>query len=370
MKVFVKKGARALLKYIRSRVFVNNKDVNREIQKLLLVFPYGLGNTILANGAIKSLKKAFPSSEFAAICKQSATVELLKILGGFEKLFYYNERSTFREKIKFANLMKVEKFNVVIIFFADKRIKFKFIFFYARIPYRISFDFSNSLSKLFLTHSEKYDKKISEFENNLKLLNPFQIPIERSISFRTKKFHLPKGEINKKRFGIHVGRIDIKKCGWSVQNFAELIILMKERYNAEIYLFGGIEEKENSLYFNKKFGENIVNLIGKTNLEQTIYYISQMDLFISNDTGLMHIAASQDIPLVAIFGPTDLIKNRLIVKDEKKIRIVHLDLPCQPCYPFMTKDTCKHNISCLTGITTNMVIRSVDELFDTCCIFN
>ena len=61
----------------------------------------------------------------------------------------------------------------------------------------------------------------------------------------------------------------------------------------------GEEIKKN---INKQFG--FLNLIGKTKLVDTIDILSSSNLVLTNDSGLMHVAASVDVPLVALYGPT------------------------------------------------------------------
>ena len=50
---------------------------------------------------------------------------------------------------------------------------------------------------------------------------------------------------------------------------------------------------------------NYKNLVGNTNIQELINIISSLDLFITGDSGPMHIAASFQVPTVAIFGPTN-----------------------------------------------------------------
>jgi heptosyltransferase-2 len=101
-------------------------------------------------------------------------------------------------------------------------------------------------------------------------------------------------------------------------------------------------------------------------LEQTVYYISRMNLFLSNDTGLMHIAASQGIPLLAIFGPTDQIKNRPIIDNESKLNLINKKLPCSPCYPRAPLRFCKGRVDCLNLISPEEILMTINYKMTGC----
>jgi heptosyltransferase-2 len=127
-------------------------------------------------------------------------------------------------------------------------------------------------------------------------------------------------------------------------------------------MYGGIEERNTMNYFLERIPGKFINLIGCLNLEQTAYYISRMNIFVSNDTGLMHIAASQDIPLIAIFGPTDQIKSCPIVSNDKKLILINKKLSCSPCYPHAPLKFCKGRVDCLNLITPEEVLTEINEM--------
>ena len=74
---------------------------------------------------------------------------------------------------------------------------------------------------------------------------------------------------------------------------------------------------------------NYKNLAGKTNVEELIEMISTLDLFITNDSGPMHIAAAFGIPTVSIFGPTKYNETHQW-KNEKEM-LVYNEIDCTPC---------------------------------------
>ena len=103
--------------------------------------------------------------------------------------------------------------------------------------------------------------------------------------------------------------------------------------------------------------KNYTNLAGNTTIQELINRISSLDLFITADSGPMHLAASFQVPTVAIFGPT---------KDEEtsqwmnnKSIIVKKDLDCQPCMQRICP--LKHH-NCMNQIKAIDVLSAVKSL--------
>ncbi len=134
---------------------------------------------------------------------------------------------------------------------------------------------------------------------------------------------------------------------------------LSSEYN--IVIFGGPGEKDIAGDIEKILAENGVknyqNLAGNTTIPGLIEHISNLDLFITGDSGPMHVAAAFQIPTVAIFGPTKDDETSQWMNE--KSTIVKKNLECQPCM----KRTCplKHH-NCMKLITAVEVLRAVKGL--------
>ncbi len=129
---------------------------------------------------------------------------------------------------------------------------------------------------------------------------------------------------------------------------------------SRIVLFGGPGEEFLAKYIESHIqSPKTVSLAGKLNLNELCYIISKLDLFITNDSGPMHIAAATGTPVVAIFGPENPLHLRPYTQ-ESLYRAVHKDVPCLPC----SKSSCEDTI-CLSSIVPNDVFKASVELLDT-----
>ena len=103
--------------------------------------------------------------------------------------------------------------------------------------------------------------------------------------------------------------------------------------------------------------KNYKNLSSKTSINDLMSLISKLDLFITGDSGPMHIAAAFQIPTVAIFGPTN--ENETSQWMNEKSVIVKKNLECQPC---MKRSCPLHHHNCMKLIDSNDVLEATKEL--------
>jgi heptosyltransferase-2 len=99
----------------------------------------------------------------------------------------------------------------------------------------------------------------------------------------------------------------------------------------------------------------LINLAGKTTLREAIYLISQCRLFISNDSGLMHIAGALNIPTIALFGSTNPVTT---APAGNKSIIVRREVSCSPCL----KETCPTDFRCMKLISVEDVLPVAQNL--------
>jgi heptosyltransferase-2 len=99
----------------------------------------------------------------------------------------------------------------------------------------------------------------------------------------------------------------------------------------------------------KQYLGQCINLTGKTTLDQAIHLLASAVQVVANDSGLMHVAAALQVPLVGIFGPSDANHTPPLSKNAKAVSI---DLSCRPCF----KRSCplKHH-QCMQGLSPERV---------------
>ena len=163
----------------------------------------------------------------------------------------------------------------------------------------------------------------------------------------------------KPTLGINPGATYGSAKRWYPEEFAKIAIEMSKKY--DIVIFGGPTETniakdiENELV--SKGITNYQNLAGKTTIPELIEKIAGLDLFITNDSGPMHIAAAYKVKTVAIFGPTKFTETNQWNNPNGEIVTKNLD--CAPCM----KRVCplKHH-NCMKNITAADVLNVIVKL--------
>ena len=137
---------------------------------------------------------------------------------------------------------------------------------------------------------------------------------------------------------------------WPPERFAAVGARLREELGGGLALLGGPEDRPVAEEVKRYFPEECLDLVGRTNLRQAMAVLSRMKLLITNDSGLMHVAAALGVPLVAVFGSTDPHATRPFTD---KATVIYHGLSCSPCL----KRTCDIGYPCLTEV-------GVDEVYE------
>jgi heptosyltransferase-2 len=150
---------------------------------------------------------------------------------------------------------------------------------------------------------------------------------------------------------------------WPPERFGQLINrIAAEIPGAQILLFGSAGEREriariidisNAHDENKK--ANLYNLAGKLKLGEAIAAVSLCHVFVSNDSGLMHVAYSLNVPLIAIFGPTRPHKTGPLLEYHPQVKILHHPTPCAPC----NDRDCPIDHACMNAVSVDEVLEAI-----------
>lgn len=149
--------------------------------------------------------------------------------------------------------------------------------------------------------------------------------------------------------GIHPGARPPARR-WPVEYFASVADTFAQRFNVQVILTGGPGEETTVQEIADLMVTPPLNLAGETSLGGLAALISELDLFISNDTGPAHIADAVDTASVTIFGPADY--QRWAPLDQERHRVVRHPVKCSPCGYW----ECPIDHRCLRWIHPNEVI--------------
>ena len=321
--------------------------------KILIILPNWLGDAIMATPAIELLCKYHPHAKLTFVgsyvsiealkhhplCERAIVDETKKASNRFlatyklaKKLGQFNLAVTFRNQIHSSLLLR---FTSTVLCLAKQ--SWHSMFLLSHTP-KIK-----SNKHLALQYAELAMINVDEYKDDISAL----------------KLYIEPKQFSKPTLGINAGATYGSAKRWYPERFAEVGAEFSDKF--DIIIFGGPNEVEmaNEIEQNLKIRHvgNYTNLAGKTNIQELCANIGGCSLFITNDSGPMHVAAAYQIPTVAIFGPTRYKETSQWMNEKSKI--VRHDMDCSPC---MKRECPLKHHECMTSITALEVIEAVREL--------
>jgi len=306
--------------------------------KIIIEIPTWLGDAVMATPAIENLINTIHNPEITLVGSIIA-IEALKNHPKVTKT-YILEKNYYK---LYKTIKSFGEFDMFISFRSSLRSRFIKLLISSKRKYQFNKD------KFISGHQvEKYNN----FVNESLQINTFPKGLFLNIKKKTK-------DSNIKLLGINPGASYGSAKRWYPKKFADVAINLSSEYN--IIIFGGIDEKDIALdiekYLIKNGVKNYQNLAATTSITELSNNIAKLDLFITGDSGPMHLAAALNIPTVAIFGPTNYKETSQWMNE--KNTIVKKNLECQPCM----KRTCplKHH-NCMKQIEVSDVLKAALSL--------
>ena len=160
--------------------------------------------------------------------------------------------------------------------------------------------------------------------------------------------------------GLHAsGGREIKQ--WSPERFGEVAARLARERGATIVLTGSPADRALVDPARRTLAPaSVIDLCGSLDLLTLAAVLERLDVYVTGDTGPMHLAAAVGTPVVAVFGPSDPVRY---APRTDRHRIVRIDLPCSPCNRIrLPPARCVgHTPDCLEGIDVEMVYRAASR---------
>ena len=321
--------------------------------KILIIIPNWLGDAVMATPAIELLSTYYPNARFTFVGSY-VSIEALKHHPKCEKAIVDKTKEEGSRLLATYKLAKeLGEFHLALSFRNQ---------FYSSLLLRftktvVCLAKSSWHSRLLLSHTPKISSQqhlVKQYAE-LAMINTDsfngEIP-KLKLFIKPEKFLKP-------RLGINAGATYGSAKRWYPEKFAAVGAAFSGDY--DIVIFGGPNEVEISQEIEENLlslgVNNFTNLAGKTNIQELCANIAGCSLFVTNDSGPMHVAAAYQVPTVAVFGPTRY-KETSQWMNEKSLIVRH-EMECSPC---MKRECPLKHHDCMKGITADEVIAAIKEL--------
>ena len=341
------------------------KGKSKNYEKILLIRLDRIGDVVLSTPAIKAVRDAYPDSFISFMVRPYAR-DIIEGNPYLDEVMIYDKPKGLVENIKFIKMLRQRRFDLAIALHPTTRTHL--IIAFVGIPERIGYDrkWGWLLTKK-MQHTKQLGAK-HETEYALDLLRYIGIEVS------DKTLYMPITDKSEHRVNDIFSRYNIKdkdvvvtinpsaSCPskqWSRERFARVCDELVRRYGARIIMISNAVDAKLANSVASMMKAEKINLSGVTTVSDIASILKRSTLFISNDSGPVHIACAVGTPVVAIFGRSDkgLSPKRWGPSGKRDI-VLHKDVGCEVCLAHK----CKRGFKCLEAITVDEVLAAAAKI--------
>ena len=346
--------------------------------KILILALSGIGDALMFTPALRLLRKEIPGAQIDALVMFKAVKDMFDRNRDLNNVFHFDfmKEGALRSlkyilgfRHKYDASINVypsnrKEYNVInFLIGADKKVAAK----YLRKDLQNLGDLNNiRVPENDLTHNVQTNIKLIEKLLDKKCAEEprLQFPLKtEDENFAAEYLSANKLNDSDTLIGFHPGSAVLKnqaKRRWEPEKFAELGKRLIKEKGARILIFGGPDENDLKKDIYKQINSESCYVVDSGNLPESAALMAKCSVFISNDSGLMHIASSLNLNVVAILGPTN---PHYIHPWKTNYKVVRLNLDCSPCFIYSPRPLiCFREdvlFKCMKELTVDMVYDPV-----------
>ncbi len=330
-----------------------------KIHRILVRAPNWVGDAIMALPALEALKENLPESSVVVLAKPW-------VIPVFENHPCVDNVLSYRKDVPYPRALlrilstasELKRLKFDLAFLLQNAFEAALLAWLAGIPNRLGYNTDGR--SLLLSHPVPKGKnrpshQVEYYMGILKSMNwrvesrDPHLHVNGSKASAARSLLLSFG-IKKDDFllGLGPGATYGPAKRWPPERFAAVADMAAEKWGAKVVIMGSGNEQSIGDAVVLAMRSPALNLCGKTSLGEAAAVIRQCSAFVTNDSGLMHLAAALDVPTVAVFGSTDPTATG---PRSAKARVVRHAMACSPCL----KPDCADGCRCLKSIRPDEV---------------
>jgi len=347
--------------------------VRREtVQRLVVRGPNWLGDAVMCEPALRGLRRLFPQASLTLLVKPTVA-ELFANHPGIDRILLYEDKGRhagLSGKWRLASELRRARFDLAVLF--QNAFEAALLTCLAGIPRRYGYA-TDGRSLLLSDPVARPDRRkaLHQVQYYWDLLKPLGLTgdpsqpqlflsaeEERSMTERLATAGIAEADIV---IGINPGSTYGGAKRWLPERFAESTERLCRRLNESggrrtaVVILGAKGEERLGREIAAHLSSPTTVLSGTTTIRQLMAAVQQCAVLITNDTGPMHIASAFQVPVVAIFGPTDW---RITSPYGSDHAVVRQPVDCAPC---MLRE-CPIDHRCMTGVSVDQVYKAAAKL--------
>lgn len=298
--------------------------------RVLVVSLSGIGNLLMASPLFRALTDANPTAEIDVLVAPRGTRDVIERNPRIRTILVGKPKPSLMEWHALVQRIRHMRYDVGIVAYPGQLVTSASLLFFGRVHWRIGHRYSwRALrnTKLFFTHAvflrphqrlSLTDHSAHDVVRNLDLLRPlgitsalrshgevgYEFPLSPDDRDRADRWVAQRNLGSTPLIGIHPGaHHDLGLKCWPADRWAALGDRLAERYSARVLVFGGADERALVSTVCSQMHTNPLTV--DVPLRTAAALMARCAFFVSNDSGLMHVAVSQRVHTFGLFGPTD-----------------------------------------------------------------
>lgn len=328
-----------------------------------------IGDAVMTIPSIRLIKRAFSNSRITLLLRPSVRAVFEGNPDIDELILYEDSHRSFFGRLRLASELRRRHFSRAFLF--QNALDAAIIAFLARIPERIGYD--RDARGLLLTRAVPFnndDRRLHHIDYYLNLVKyvtgnsifdhylPYiSLTLEERLAIRERLSGLKRPIL-----GINPGATYGSAKRWLPERFAEVAEWFIKDSGGSVIITGSEADRPIADEIIKAIASEfrssgyVVDLAGKTTLRELIALISECDIYLSNDSGPMHLAYAVGTPLIALFGST---APELTGPIGDGTKVIRASVHCNPCF----RRTCDRDMICMYGINSDDVYLALKGFF-------
>ncbi|KAF3362210.1 Uncharacterized protein PHSC3_001277 [Chlamydiales bacterium STE3] len=338
-------------------------SVNSKPKNIIVKMPNWIGDAVMATPILKDLKDYYSDAKLTAMC-QANVASLLECNPYINEILSYSKPSGWMHRAWHKDIISpLQRGDYDLGVLLTNSLSSAYWFWKGKVKNIVGY--SKGVRRFLLNQALPFPKEIDKqhliltYKNLLTVLGiPIsstqpQLYLNESEKAFAKNFLKRRGiEKNNIVVGINPGAAyGSAKC-WLPERFREVALKLLERQNVFILFFGDQNGASLVEKICRDLPDRVLNIAGKTNLRELMALINACSLFLTNDSGPMHIASAFQVPLLSLFGSTDEIKTGPYHHE----KVIHKHVPCSPCF---LRKCPKKDFPCMESIEVEEVYREL-----------
>ena len=331
--------------------------------KILIRSTNWIGDAIMTTPAVRTIRQNFPDSDITLLALPWVA-DVFAACQHVDHIFVFDKNGRHqghRGKLRLAADLRAENFDLTILL--QNAFEAALITTLARIPIRAGY--TTDGRGLLLTHGVRKHPDIGSkhqvhyYQEMLRGLGLQPGPDVLELFLEPSAIQEAEALLDKALQGKDVPIIGLNPGAaygpakrWPVRKYGELGRRLAKAADGLILIFGTEADQVAAAEISAAAGDQLLDLTGKTSLALALALIDRCHVFVTNDSGLMHVAAALRTPLVAIFGSTNYVATGPY---SDKATIIRKPLDCSPC---MKTHCPKDHFQCMEQITVDEVAQA------------